>query len=152
MPGWLSWLRLCLGFMLWLQGPGIEPHICPPALQGVCFTPSACALTLSLKWTNKKKLTVNFYELWSSSVKYMYTWIDCFVDLFVCIIINLYHSSQTWIFLKMYVGISECHAQNMCSFKNQKFLQSPKCKLNKLHDTEPSGITTPSSRNKNCAD
>lgn len=52
----------------------------------------------------------------------------------------------------MYVGTDEWHAQNLCPFKNQKFLKCPESKLNNLCDVEPLGSTSPSSRNNNCTD
>ena len=42
MPGWLSWLTVCLWLRSWSWGPRIEPYVFLPAQQGVCFSLSLC--------------------------------------------------------------------------------------------------------------
>ena len=61
LPGWLSWLNICLQFRSWTQGPGIKPHVGLLAQQGVSpsapSAPPLCScsfsLSLSVKWINK---------------------------------------------------------------------------------------------------
>ena len=40
---WMAqWLSICLQLRSWSQGPGIKPHVGPPAQWGACFSHSLC--------------------------------------------------------------------------------------------------------------
>ena len=58
-PGWLSWLSICLQLRSWSQYPGIKPHIGLSAQWRACFSFSPClplcllVLSLSLCQINK---------------------------------------------------------------------------------------------------